>query len=174
MSERFNADECASCAINGGRRQFLREAALSVAAVVTALGMPSSARALQFVNALSVNKGEIAYAIPASDGVMIDKPNEVILVRNQGAVYAFSLSCPHQKTALRFKENDNRFECPKHKSKYQPDGTYISGRATRSMDRYALTRQGDEILVSTGILYREDTDKAAWAAALVKLDEKAS
>ena len=169
MTERFDSGACASCELIGGRRQFLKDVALSVATVVAALGMPSSAQALQFVTALSVNEGEIAYPIPAADGVLIDKPNEVILVRHEGAVYAFSLSCPHQKTALKFKEKDNRFECPKHKSKYQLDGTFISGRATRGMDRYAITMTGQEIIVSTGTLYREDKDEAAWAAALVKL-----
>lgn len=169
MSDRLTSPACAGCAVVEGRREFVRNAASAVAAVVAALGMPRAAAAMHFVTALSSAGGEIAYAIPAADGVMIDKPNEVILVRHQSAVYAFALSCPHQRTALKFKEKDNRFECPKHKSRYQPDGTFISGRATRGMDRYAIVRKGSEVLVSTGVAYREDKDKAAWIAARVTL-----
>ena len=58
-------------------------------------------------------------------------------MRFQGVVYAFNLSCPHQNTALKWQPDDQRFQCPKHKSRYQPDGTFISGRATRGMDRLA-------------------------------------
>jgi Rieske Fe-S protein len=78
---------------------------------------------------------------------MIDKANQVILVRWQNAVYAFALSCPHQNQALRWDAKETRFQCPKHKSKYQPDGTFISGRATRAMDRYAVRHEGDTIVV---------------------------
>ena len=85
---------------------------------------------------------------PAEDGVTIDKDHEVILARYQQAVYAFSLSCPHQKTPLRWQAEDHTFRCPKHKSRFQPDGVFVDGRATRSMDRYAIRREGNEVWVS--------------------------
>ncbi len=107
-----------------------------------------------------------AFATPAQDGVQIAKEDELILVRYVGHVYAFALSCPHQNTALRWVD-EGRFQCPKHKSKYQPDGTFISGRATRNMDRYAIKHAGAEVEVDFDVLYRNDKQPTEWAAAVV-------
>jgi Rieske Fe-S protein len=82
---------------------------------------------------------------------------------------ASTLACPHQNTALRWIEKDHRFQCPRHHSKYEPDGTFISGRATRSMDRYAIRREGANIVVDFSTLHEQDTDPAGWSAALVHL-----
>ena len=99
----------------------------------------------------------------------IDRDNSAIIARANGKIYAFSLSCPHQNTALRWLEKDSVFQCPKHKSRYQPDGTFISGRATRGMDRFAIRREGGAVLVDLETLYQQDEDGAGWAAAVVKL-----
>jgi len=167
MFENENGGSCGACALDSTRREFLREAALAAAAIVAALGMPARAQALGLLRAAWTNGNNVAYPLPSVDGVTIDKEHAIILVRHQGSVYAFSLSCPHQRTALKWKEDDGRFQCPKHKSKYQPDGTFISGRATRGMDRYAVQKKGAEILVDVTKLFREDKEKAEWAAAVV-------
>ena len=169
MFENENDEACGSCALNSTRREFLREATVAVAAIVAALGMPASARALGILSPAWKNGKTVAYPLPGVDGVTIDKDHEIILVRNKGAVYAFALSCPHQRTALKWKDGDGRFQCPKHKSKYQPDGTFISGRATRGMDRYAVKRKGAEIVVDVTKLFREDKQKSEWTAAVVNL-----
>jgi Rieske Fe-S protein len=83
--------------------------------------------------------------------------------------YAFALSCPHQNTALRWADAEHEFQCPKHHSKYQPDGTFITGRATRNMDRYAISRQGGNVVVDFDTLYRDDEDPKGWTAAAVRL-----
>jgi len=93
----------------------------------------------------------------------------VIVVRYQNVVYAFVLWCPHQRTALRWYDDMQRFECPKHHSKYQPTGIFIEGRATRGMDRYALRKSGDTIVVDLATAYQQDKDLAGWDAAVVKL-----
>jgi len=142
------------------------------AAALAAIGFSAdraSAMPLRFVSALSSNGEEHSYPVPASDGVQIDKPNEVILARTGNSVYAFALSCPHQNTALKWDASANRFQCPKHKSRYQPDGTFIEGRATRGMDRYAVKLSGSTIVVDIDKLYQEDTDLPAWTKAVVTL-----
>jgi Rieske Fe-S protein len=101
--------------------------------------------------------------------VQIDRDNQVILVRWQGAIYAFNLSCPHQNTALRWNQGDSQFQCPKHHSKYTPDGTFLSGRATRSMDRFTITRSGDEIVVDVDAMHKQDADPTGWAASVLTL-----
>jgi nitrite reductase/ring-hydroxylating ferredoxin subunit len=102
---------------------------------------------------------EIAYALPSADGVNIDQDNEVILVRSANHIYAFALACPHENTALRWRPKDHRFQCPRHESKYQPDGTFISGRATRNMDRFALRVDG-KVFVDLDRLFRSNQQKS--------------
>ena len=70
---------------------------------------------------------------------------------------------------LKWQPQDARFQCPKHKSKYQPDGTFISGRATRGMDRHAIRLQGSELIVDPTVVYREDKNPAGWKASFVTL-----
>jgi Rieske Fe-S protein len=91
----------------------------------------------------------------------------VILARAAGKVYAFSLACPHQNTALRWDATDHEFLCPKHKSHYRADGTFIEGRATRNMDRLPIRRVGDELIVEVDKLYQQDENQAEWSAAFV-------
>jgi nitrite reductase/ring-hydroxylating ferredoxin subunit len=101
--------------------------------------------------------------------VTIDKTNGVILVRYQGRVIAFNLACPHENTALRWKRGALKFECPKHDSRYTPDGAFIDGRATRHMDRLAIRRDGESAVVDLSSLIKSDADPAAWAAAVITL-----
>lgn len=164
-------DDCHSCPISPTRREFVRNAAIGVAGVLATLGLSRSAAALpvSMINAITRLATNVTYAIPAADGVQIDKDNEVILVRWQNTVYAFNLSCPHQRTALRWNDSAKQFQCPKHKSKYTPSGSFISGRATRGMDRLAIKRQANSVVVDVDEMYQEDDNAAQWKAAMVKL-----
>ena len=103
------------------------------------------------------------------DGVTIDRDAQIILVRHQNRVFAFGLACPHENTALRWRQQDSRFQCPRHESKYQPDGTFISGRATRNMDRFAVRREGDSVVVDLKQWFRSDQQAAQWNAAALTL-----
>ena len=162
---------CTECAATG-RRDFLLDALRAGAIALAAIGLaPAGASAMppRLITALSSNRQEKSYAIPVADGVQIDKDNEVILSRVGKVAYAFALACPHQNTALKWEAGDNRFQCPKHKSRYRADGTYIEGRATRRMDRYAVRLAGNAILVDVDKVYQEDTDKGSWQQAVVAL-----
>jgi nitrite reductase/ring-hydroxylating ferredoxin subunit len=154
------------------RRDFLGQATIVVGGALAVLGLsPSRARALsvRFGRAVWSRDEEHAYPIPASDGATIDKENQIILVRVGQKVYAFNLSCPHQNTALHWLADEGRFQCPKHKSRYQPDGVFISGRATRNMDRFSVRRDGDNIVVNVDKMYRSDRNSAEWEGAVVTL-----
>ncbi len=164
-------DSCQhDCPAGSGRRAFLREAAGAALSALAALSLdPREAVALPIAlgRALKRDGAAAIYAQPVADGVTIDKANEVILVRWKGAVYAFALSCPHQNTALRWREGDSQFQCPKHKSRYKPDGTFLEGKATRNMDRHPIKRVKKQLVVDTAVLLRNDKQAAAWAAAKV-------
>ena len=165
--------QCEGCESLGDRREFLRQAAGWAAAVAVALGIPGrAAMALPIgaaVGRRSAGASDVSYPIPAADGVLIDKQNEVILARHLGSVYAFALSCPHQNTALRWLEGEGLFQCPKHKSRYQPDGTFISGRATRNMDRLPIHRDGNTVVVDVEHAFESEKDRAAWSAAVTRV-----
>ncbi len=163
-------DSCDGCAIaESSRRQFLRDAGLAAVAILAALSAPSQllAEPLRLIDSRAQSGSMRTYPIPSADGVSVDKANEVILVRWNSAVYAFALSCPHQNTALRWEAGEKQFQCPKHHSRYRPDGTFIDGRATRGMDRFAVTRSGNDVTIDLDTLLEQDTDEKRWAAAVV-------
>ncbi len=165
------AQNCESCSV-GSRRDFVVMALRASAAVAVALGLtPGAAEALpvRFVTALGGAGSEKTYPVPATDGVSIDKDNDIIIARVGKKVFAFDLSCPHQNTALRWEAGDNRFQCPKHKTTYTPEGVFIEGRATRSMDRHALKLAGNTVVVDVDKVLQEDLNKADWEHAFVAL-----
>ena len=173
MSHNTTEHDCNTCPISSStRRDFVRDAAtLGVAGILATLGISRTAAALpvSMIEAISRSAETLSYAIPAKDGVQIDKDNDVILVRWQNLVYAFNLSCPHQHTALRWNDAAKEFQCPKHKSKYTPAGSFISGRATRGMDRFAIQRQGANVVIDVDKMYEEDENEAQWKSAFVKV-----
>jgi Rieske Fe-S protein len=161
---------CDGCAGAHTRRQALgRLSAAALAAMAGVALRPETAAAVPVVGITGTSSGpaERTYPLPAADGVAIDRDAQVILVRFQERVYAFNLACPHESTALRWKERDGDFQCPRHHSRYQPDGTFISGRATRNMDRFAVKRAGDSLVVDLSRLFRSDQQPQDWAAASV-------
>jgi nitrite reductase/ring-hydroxylating ferredoxin subunit len=159
--------DCESCPLVTDRREFLRTASAFALAALS-LGLPIRSVSANVLLAIAGRKA-LAYPIPAVDGADIDRDNEVILVRYKSEVFAFNLGCPHQNVALRWNEDSMRFQCPKHHSQYQPGGEFITGRATRNMDRFAIRREGSNVVVDPDTLYRNDEDEAEWIAAVVKV-----
>jgi nitrite reductase/ring-hydroxylating ferredoxin subunit len=165
--------DCHSCPIDPERRELLRVAGAALASLglLGLLPHAASAAPLRVLRALagaaSDGRDEKRYPIPTADGVSIDKENGVIVARAGGKVYAFSLSCPHQNTALRWNADDKQFQCPKHKSRYREDGEFIEGRATRNMDRLAVRKDGATLVVDVDSLIQQDEHPAEWAAAFI-------
>jgi Rieske Fe-S protein len=163
----LDAADCSACPLTD-RRQFLRElSGIAVAAMCLALPI-RSARAGVIKSAFGGKS--LSYALPTADGVDIDRDNDVILVRYQSEVMAFALSCPHQNTALRWNDGSGRFQCPKHHSQYTPEGVFITGRATRNMDRLSIRRDAsNNIVVDPDTVYQSDDNPTEWANAVIKL-----
>lgn len=173
--------DCAACPLHEAaerpieRRELLRRVGIGLAAL-SMLGLASDAAqalSISFARELPREHGDGArerrYPIPTADGAAIDRDNSVIVARVNGRVYAFSLNCPHQNTSLRWDDEDNQFHCPKHKSRYGADGTFIEGRSTRNMDRLAIRQDGAAIVVDVDTLYQEDLNATEWNAAFVAL-----
>jgi Rieske Fe-S protein len=94
-----------------------------------------------------------------------------MVTRWQGKVYVYSLACPHQNTALRWHDDEHQFECPKHHSRFTPDGEYIkdTGRATRGLDRFAVKKDGNNVVADLDSIYQEDDNEAQWKTAFITL-----
>jgi len=153
------------------RRGFLRGCSLFAAAAlaVGATGASAERLGVRWTSALAVRPGEVSYPLPASDGVEVDREHSVLLARYHGQVYAFSLICPHQRAAVKWLPDQHVFQCTKHKSKYSEDGSYVSGRATRSLDRHPLKLAGQQVVVDDTVLLKQDGDEAAWRAAVAHI-----
>jgi len=168
---RFASDaECTGCGGATSRRRALGQVSAAVLAAMAGVALrPGTAGAVPVVETTGSQTGpdEHRYPLPAADGVTIDRDTQVIVVRFQQKVYAFNLACPHENTALRWRQRDGRFQCPRHESQYQPDGTFIQGRATRNMDRFAVKRAGDSLVVDLSRLFRSDGQPQDWSAAAV-------
>lgn len=155
---------CDGCAL--GRREFVKGATLAAMAVGVT-GTRLAALPMRAIEALAVQGGTLTYPVPASDSVNIDRKNDTMVARVGSKVFVFARTCPHQNTALRWNGGDKQFQCPKHGSKYTAEGTFIEGRATRSLDRFAVRKDGATVVVDLDRLYQQDTDADLWQAAFI-------
>ena len=60
--------------------------------------------------------------------------------------------CVHLGCTVPFRDDCVSFKCPCHGSHYNVDGEYIDGPAPRSLDRFAMSFSGSDVIVSTGTL----------------------
>lgn len=60
--------------------------------------------------------------------------------------------CVHLGCTVPYRDDCQSFKCPCHGSHYNTDGEYIDGPAPRSLDRFELSFQGDQVVVKTGTL----------------------
>lgn len=163
---------CNDCpAVTASRRAFIRDVATMVAGAlaVGAIASPAAAlaRAAAEIRPTSTGGALRTYAIPATDSISVDDGNDLILARWQNRVYAFSLKCPHRGTLLEWRGDEQRIFCPKHKARFTPNGSHDTGRQSRDLDRYQISRQGASVAVDLGVVLRADTGPQAWSAAVV-------
>nr|NLD40598.1 Rieske (2Fe-2S) protein [Actinomycetales bacterium] len=133
-------DHCCS------RRTLLKGAALGAAVAVPVLASCSDGSG---VPGQSPEAGErLASLDDFEDGqtlvVMTAKGVPVVLTRQGGEVVAHSGVCPHQGCAVRV-EVDNLL-CPCHNSKFEFDGTLISGPADTDLDPTVVHLDGRDII----------------------------
>jgi len=163
-------DACAGCGSCPSRREFFRVGVGAAVVAAVAAVLPASAAGatpIRWIRSVG-SGGPLRYPVPGADGADVDRDHEVILVRYQGVVAAFALSCPHQRSMLRWREKDGIFQCTKHHSEYSPTGVYEKGRATRNMDRLGISLEGSEVVVDPDTVFHSDDDPAGWDAAVVQ------
>jgi nitrite reductase/ring-hydroxylating ferredoxin subunit len=158
-----------SCPI--GRARFLRSTALTALAGIAGTTLFADPALAQSVGSITPTRSSgrvLTYPIPGRDGALIDADNGVILARVRNTVYALSIICPHRAlTTLEWLPDAKEFHCPKHGAHFQSDGELIDGRPDRAMDRYAVRRSGQSIVVDTAAVFQQDTAHDAWNRAVV-------
>ena len=60
--------------------------------------------------------------------------------------------CVHLGCTVPFRNDCISFKCPCHGSHYNIDGEYLDGPAPRSLDRFAFSFNGEDVMVNTGEL----------------------
>jgi nitrite reductase/ring-hydroxylating ferredoxin subunit len=171
MSHADSYDPCSLDALPASRREFLRGAAAALGALALLGVSEEQALAMPVRLVTGARTGaELRFPIPAEDTVIFDSDHDLILVRRGAQAWAFVAACPHKEVVkLKFLKGENRFQCPKHESKYQPDGTFISGKATRHMDRLPIRKDGNELVIDPDRAWLSDANAAGWSAAVVAL-----
>lgn len=116
-----------------------------------------------------INQAGVFYYQPAKAYIAhLDKDTEFLL---QGTTLADQLAaetiikdsdgsywivlyqrCVHLGCTVPFRDDCVSFKCPCHGSHYHVDGEYLDGPAPRSLDRFALSFNGENVLVDTGTL----------------------
>ncbi len=165
-------DDCTLLGTAGaGRREFLRGAGAALGALAL-LGLSTEEAMALPVRLLTGTRGAagVRYPIPAADSVIFDDKNGIIIVRRGAQAWAFLATCPHKDVVkLKWQDAENRFKCPKHDSTYQPDGTFIEGRATRNMDRLPIKKDGTDLVVDVESVLESDKMAAGWKSAVAAL-----
>jgi cytochrome b6-f complex iron-sulfur subunit len=60
--------------------------------------------------------------------------------------------CVHLGCKVPFRDECNSYKCPCHGSHYNIDGEYLDGPAPRSLDRFEMKFESDNVMVNTGKL----------------------
>lgn len=78
---------------------------------------------------------------------------ETITKDSDGSLWiALYQRCVHLGCTVPFRDDCDSFKCPCHGSHYNVDGEYLDGPAPRSLDRFALSFSGSDVIVDTGTL----------------------
>lgn len=81
-----------------------------------------------------------ASEIPEQGSAPVEIPEgRLWLSYNQDGFRALYAVCTHLGCLPKWSENNFRFECPCHGSKFELDGEYITGPAPRGLDRFQTT-----------------------------------
>ncbi len=75
-------------------------------------------------------------------------------VKDKDGSYWISLyqKCVHLGCTVPFRDNCLSFKCPCHGSHYNVTGEYLDGPAPRSLDRFQMSIQGDNVVINTGLI----------------------
>jgi cytochrome b6-f complex iron-sulfur subunit len=83
-----------------------------------------------------------------------DQLDSETIVQDSDGTYWMALyqRCVHLGCTVPFRDDCVSFKCPCHGSHYNVDGEFLDGPAPRSLDRFQLTFNGNQVVVNTGAI----------------------
>jgi cytochrome b6-f complex iron-sulfur subunit len=79
--------------------------------------------------------------------------SETVVKDSDGSYWiALFQRCVHLGCTVPFRDDCVSFKCPCHGSHYNVTGEYLDGPAPRSLDRFALSFKGEDVVIDTGTL----------------------
>ena len=130
-----------------GRRGFLR--LLGKGSVVLAFLIQIAAAARAFVpNVLYEPSRRFKLRKPKDypPGVTFNADRRLFVVRDEDDFHVISGVCTHLGCTVQWRQDERRFDCPCHGSRFREDGTVISGPAPRPLEWYAVALSPDGYL----------------------------
>jgi len=121
------------------------------------LGLAAGWTVFESVRPLDTESGGGAIKLgPASsyptDTATYLSAGRLYVVNAQDQIFALSQKCPHLGCRVPFCDSSGRFECACHGSVYDLAGEWIAGPAPRGMDRFAVSQDGDSLVVDTSVV----------------------
>lgn len=114
--------------------------------------------------------GALSEILPDPDGAPVNYPDAKTWLVNVGpaeaakglgkqGLLAIYKVCTHLGCLYKFEPTTDRFECPCHGSKYQLDGTRITGPTQRSLDRFVVQIRDEAGNVIASTVEKPEGDK---------------
>ena len=129
------------------RRRFLR--LMGKGSVVLAFLIQIAAAARAFVpNVLYEPSRRFKLRKPKDypPGVTFNADRRLFVLRDEDDFHVISGVCTHLGCTVQWRQDERRFDCPCHGSRFREDGTVISGPAPRPLEWYAVTLSPDGYL----------------------------
>jgi cytochrome b6-f complex iron-sulfur subunit len=79
-------------------------------------------------------------------GVTFNADRRLFVVRDGDDFHVISSVCTHLGCSVQWRQDERRFDCPCHGSRFREDGTVISGPAPRPLEWYAVALSPDGYL----------------------------
>lgn len=85
---------------------------------------------------------------------LADQLDSESIVKDSDGSYWIALyqRCVHLGCTVPFRDDCDSFKCPCHGSHYNVTGEWLDGPAPRSLDRFAMSFSGEDVVVHTGII----------------------
>ena len=71
----------------------------------------------------------------------------VVIQPSAGQFIALTAVCTHLGCIVKWEKDQEDFLCPCHGGRYSPEGKVLAGPPPKPLETYAVTVQGDTILV---------------------------
>jgi Rieske Fe-S protein len=79
-------------------------------------------------------------------GVTFNADRRLFVLRDEDDFHVISGVCTHLGCTVQWRQDERRFDCPCHGSRFREDGTVISGPAPRPLEWYAVALSPDGYL----------------------------